>query len=91
MIAVIFEAVPADGRRQDYLDIASDIRPLLDKIDGFVSVERFQSLNDPKKLLSLSFFKDEDAVRQWRILYQHRKAQFKGRQAPNDSRDAHSE
>lgn len=79
MIAVIFEVEPAEGRRQDYLDLAAELRPLLEGIDGFLSVERFQSLSDPNKVLSLSFFRDEEAVRQWRILSAHRNAQAQGR------------
>lgn len=79
MIAVIFDVEPAPDHKRDYLDIAADIRPLLEEIEGFVSVERFQSLTNPEKLLSLSFFANEEAVRQWRVLSQHRKAQSKGR------------
>jgi heme-degrading monooxygenase HmoA len=79
MIAVIFEVFPADGRKEEYLDIAAGLRPILQEIDGFISVERFQSLTDPKKILSLSFFRDEDAVRQWRNTMAHRSAQAKGR------------
>lgn len=79
MIAVIFEVEPASDHKQDYLEIAADMRPLLNEIEGFVSVERFQSLTDPAKLLSLSFFENEEAVRQWRVLSHHRKAQSKGR------------
>jgi len=79
MIAVIFEVTPADGRKDDYLAIAAAIRPELDAIDGFISVERFQSLTDPKKILSLSFFRDEAAVKTWRNLDAHRAAQSKGR------------
>ena len=79
MIAVIFELEPIEQYKQDYLDIAADIRPLLDEIEGFISVERFQSLTDPNKLLSLSFFENEDAIEQWRNLTQHRQAQSKGR------------
>jgi len=78
MIAVIFEFWPATGR-QEYLDIAASLRPLLDQVDGFISIERFQSLTDPDKLLSLSFFRDEEAVKQWRSLEAHRSAQAKGR------------
>ena len=74
MIAVIFEVEPAEGRKQHYLDLAAELRPLLKEIDGFLSVERFQSLSDPKKVLSLSFFRDEAAVRQWRSLSAHRNA-----------------
>ena len=79
MIAVIFEVWPAEGRRQEYLDIAAALRPLLDQIDGFISIERFESLYEPGKILSLSFFRDESAVAQWRALEQHRSAQTKGR------------
>lgn len=80
MIAVIFEVEPAGGAGQDYLEIAAGLRPLLDGIEGFVSVERFQSLTDPGKLVSLSFFEDEDAVRRWREVPEHRAAQSAGRQ-----------
>lgn len=79
MIAVIFEVHPADGRKEHYLDIAARLRPQLEKIDGFISVERFQSLTDPSKILSLSFFRDEAAIEQWRNLSAHRSAQSKGR------------
>lgn len=79
MIAVVFEVEPADGRKQDYLDIAAEMRPMLDEVDGFISVERFQSLTNPQKLLSLSYFRDEAAVAQWRNLSAHRGAQRKGR------------
>lgn len=79
MIAVIFEVEPAEGRKGDYLDIAAEMRPMLDEIDGFISVERFQSLTDPRKILSLSFFEDEDAIARWRNLNAHRGAQAKGR------------
>lgn len=79
MIAVIFEVEPAEGRKQDYLDIAAEIRPMLGKVEGFISVERFQSLTDPRKILSLSFFEDEMAVARWRNLSAHRGAQKKGR------------
>lgn len=79
MIAVIFEVWPAEGERQHYLDIAAELRAELVLIDGFISIERFQSLTDPDKMLSLSFWRDEDAVRQWRNLPNHRIAQGKGR------------
>lgn len=79
MIAVIFEVSPADGERQHYMDIAATLRDDLSAIDGFISVERFQSLNDPDKLLSLSFWRDEEAVQQWRNLVSHRTAQTIGR------------
>ena len=79
MIAVIFEVWPAEDRRQEYLDIAADLRPLLDEIDGFISVERFESLSEPGKILSLSFWRDEAAVEAWRQLAEHRAAQARGR------------
>jgi heme-degrading monooxygenase HmoA len=79
MIAVIFEVWPADGRKQDYMDLAASLRPLLDRIDGFISIERFQSLSDPGKILSLSVFRDEDAIKAWRTTMEHRVAQAQGR------------
>ena len=79
MIAVIFEVWPAEGRQQEYLDIAAGLRPLLEQVDGFISVERFESLTEPGKILSLSVFRDEAAVARWRALEKHRTAQAKGR------------
>ena len=79
MIAVIFEVMPKAEHKQEYLDIAASLRPLLDEIDGFISIERFQSLSDPGKLLSLSFWRDETAIAQWRQLEAHRMAQRQGR------------
>lgn len=79
MIAVIFEVRPASGRMDDYLDIAANLKPILDDIDGFISVERFQSLSDPEKLLSLSFFENESALEAWRNISAHRNAQQEGR------------
>ena len=80
MIAVIFEVEPAAGRRQEYLDLAAQLRPELEKISGFISVERFQSLADPGRMLSLSFFRDEAAVQAWRNLPAHRATQRMGRE-----------
>jgi heme-degrading monooxygenase HmoA len=79
MIAVIFEVWPADGRRESYLDHAARLRPELEKIDGFIFVERFQSLTDPAKMLSLSFWRDEAAVARWRNHMEHRATQAAGR------------
>jgi heme-degrading monooxygenase HmoA len=103
MIAVIFEVVPASGRIDLYLDTARDLRPLLDDIDGFISIERFRSLTDPTRLLSLSFWRDEAAVKAWRNSEQHRAAQSLGRsgvfdnyrlndrnEVPDDSRAFHA-
>ena len=79
MIAVIFEVWPHPDHRSDYFDIAATLRPELEKIDGFISVERFESLTDKGKVLSLSFWRDEDAVARWRNMAEHRAAQAKGR------------
>ncbi|MGN6536016.1 MAG: antibiotic biosynthesis monooxygenase family protein [Mesorhizobium sp.] len=79
MIAVIFEVEPADGERDTYLGIAAGLKPLLETMDGFISVERFQSLADPARVLSLSFWRDEEAVRGWRNTEEHRQAQRAGR------------
>lgn len=79
MIAVIFEVHPAPGQRQAYLDTAAALRPLLERIDGFLSIERFESLGTPGKLLSLSFWRDEEAVAHWRNTEAHRAAQVHGR------------
>jgi heme-degrading monooxygenase HmoA len=79
MHAVIFEVEPEEARRQDYLDIAARLRPELEQIDGFVSVERFESLSQPGKILSLSFWRDEAAVERWRRQENHRLAQRAGR------------
>lgn len=79
MIAVIFEVLPAAGCREAYLDIAAGLRPLLTGIDGFLSIERFESLSQPGKLLSLSFWRDEQAVAAWRRTEAHRVAQAEGR------------
>jgi len=79
MIAVIFEVMPAPGRKQEYLDLAAALRPQLEKIDGFISVERFASLTHEGKILSLSIFRDEAAVQAWRNVEAHRLAQARGR------------
>jgi heme-degrading monooxygenase HmoA len=79
MIAVMFEVWPAPGREDDYLDIAAQLRPDLEMMDGFLSVERFESLTEPGKLLSLSFWRDEDAVAAWRNHDNHRARQGEGR------------
>jgi heme-degrading monooxygenase HmoA len=79
VIAVIFEVWPAEGHTQRYLDLAASLREELHGIDGFLSVERFRSLTEPDKLLSLSFWRDEDAVRAWRNRAAHRDVQAEGR------------
>jgi len=79
MIVVIFEVTPKPGRAQDYFDLAAELRPELEKIDGFISVERFESRTEEGKYLSLSVWRDEDAVRAWRELAEHKAAQNKGK------------
>ncbi|MBF4485684.1 antibiotic biosynthesis monooxygenase [Flavobacterium sp. CSZ] len=79
MIAVIFEVIPNEGKKEEYLNIAASLRPELDYIDGFISIERFQSFSDPEKVLSLSFWKDEESIQQWRNLEMQSHAQAKGR------------
>lgn len=79
MIAVIFEVVPSAGGRAEYLERAAQLAPLLALVDGFISIERYTSMSAPAKVLSLSFWRDEDAVRAWREQEQHRAAQAAGR------------
>jgi len=79
MIAVIFEFTPAPGRKQEYLDLAAALAPELDRTDGFVSIERFESITAPGRFVSLSFWRDEQALASWRNLAGHREAQAKGR------------
>lgn len=79
MIAIIFEVYPNDGKLDEYLDIAAKIRPIAEATEGFISVERFQSLTNPEKYLSISYFEDEAAVDRWRNIAEHRKAQIRGR------------
>lgn len=79
MIAVIFEVLPHPVRRQEYLDAAARLKPLLEQVDGFVSIERFESLSQPGKVLSLSFWRDEEAVKAWRNGAEHRAVQAQGR------------
>lgn len=81
MIAVIFEVEAHPGRKDAYLDLAATLKPQLEKMDGFISIERFESLTKPGKILSLSFWRDDEAVRRWRNVEEHRKAQTAGRAA----------
>lgn len=79
MLAVIFEVWPAPGRADEYFELAAALKSDLEKIDGFISIERFRSLVDPEKLVSISFWRDEEAIRRWRELEGHRAAQSRGR------------
>lgn len=79
MVVVIFEVWPAEGHRMTYLDLAAELKAQLERVDGFISVERYESLTEKGKLLSLSTWRDEAAVRAWRNVADHRAAQSKGR------------
>ena len=79
MIAVIFEFTPAEGRFPEYMDLVAQLKPELEKTVGFLSIERFQSITSPGKYVSVQFWRDEESVRKWRNLQQHREAQKKGR------------
>jgi len=81
MIAVIFEVWTKPGRQQDYLAIAAALKPELEANDGFIAIERFSSLSEEGKLLSLSFWRDEESVRRWRENLHHREAQHAGRES----------
>jgi len=81
VIAVIFEVRPHPDTTRAYLDAAERLRPSLARVDGFLSIERFESLTEPGKILSLSFWRDEEAVRTWRNVEEHRRAQSAGREA----------
>lgn len=85
MIAVIFEVTPTESGKQEYLDIAADLKKHLSNMNGFVSIERFQSLSDKSKILSLSFWDSEESITQWRNLEKHRIAQKKGRDSLFDN------
>ena len=81
MLAVIFEVYPSTDGKQEYLEIAAELRKFLENRDGFISIERFQSLSKEGKILSLSFWRDEEAIASWRNLLEHREAQKRGRQS----------
>ena len=81
MIAVIFEVIPSEEGKSEYLEIAAELRSILENRDGFISIERFQSLTEEGKILSLSFWRDESAVAKWRNVLEHRSAQKKGKES----------
>jgi heme-degrading monooxygenase HmoA len=81
MYAVIFEVKPLKEGKEEYLEIAAGLRKFLEDRDGFISIERFQSLNVDRKILSLSFWKNEESITEWRNLLEHRNAQRKGKEA----------
>jgi len=84
MIMVIFESWPADGKQQAYLDMGAALQPHLEGLDGFISIERFQSVTDPGKLLALSVWRDEAAVAAWRNREEHRRVQHNSRKSVFD-------
>jgi heme-degrading monooxygenase HmoA len=75
MIAVIFESWPKPGKKEAYLDMAAVLMPLVEAVDGFISVERFESVSEPGKMVALSFWRDEEAVAKWRNVVEHRRVQ----------------
>jgi heme-degrading monooxygenase HmoA len=79
VIAVIFEFTPAEGRFSEYMDLVGTLKADLDKAEGFISLERFESITTKGKFVSLQFWRDEEAVRKWRNLQRHREVQAKGR------------
>ena len=79
MIAVIFEFTPAEGRFPEYMKLVDTLREDLAKAEGFISLERFESITSKGKFVSLQFWKDEESVRKWRNLQKHREAQRQGR------------
>ncbi len=81
MIAVIFEVEPKPGQSDKYFGLAASLRPELEKIDGFISVERFESLTHTGKYVSLSFWRDEQAVTKWKSHTEHKTAQEQGKQS----------
>jgi heme-degrading monooxygenase HmoA len=81
MIAVIFEVWPVENGAKEYFDLAAGLRPLLEEIEGFISIERFESLATKGKYLSLSFWRDEESIRTWRNMEEHRTVQAKGRRS----------
>jgi heme-degrading monooxygenase HmoA len=79
MMVVVFQVTMRDGRTQEYFDLAAELRPELEKIDGFLSVERFESVAEPGKYVSLSFWRDAAAIETWRTQRRHRAAQERGK------------
>ena len=79
MIAVIFEFTPREGRFPEYMELVGQLKPELDKAEGFISLERFESITTPGKFVSLQFWQDEESVKKWRNVQKHREAQAKGR------------
>lgn len=79
MIVMIFEYTVIEEQMDNYLHESTELRRHLGKIDGFISVERFSSSTTPGKFLAIGYFETEDAVRQWRNLPEHRRAQTLGR------------
>jgi len=81
MFAVIFEVKPTTAGKDEYLKIAANLRMFLEGREGFLSIKRFQSLVEEGKILSLSFWTNESAIKKWRNVMEHRLAQQKGKEA----------
>jgi heme-degrading monooxygenase HmoA len=81
MLAVIFEVIPTEEGKSEYLKIAAKLHSFLENRDGFISIERFQSLTEEGKILSLSFWRDENSIAEWRNVLEHRNAQKKGKES----------
>jgi heme-degrading monooxygenase HmoA len=81
MIAIIFESWPDPDRKDAYLEAAARLKPLVEAQDGFLSIERYESLTHPGKFVSLSFWRDEEAVTKWRQVEEHRRVQDQGRKS----------
>ena len=79
MIAVIFEFTPAPGKTEEYFALGTALKADVEKFDGFISIERFESVTNPGKFVSLSYWRDEDALAKWRNVQGHREAQARGR------------
>src|SRR5579884_788552 len=79
MFSVIFEVLPADGKKAAYLDLAKHLKPMLERIDGFVDNERFESQLRPGWVLSHSTWRDEKSLVRWRTEGEHHRVQEKGR------------
>jgi heme-degrading monooxygenase HmoA len=79
MFSVIFEVHPRQEKFDLYLDLAKRLKPILERIDGFIDNERFESTRRPGWILSHSTWRDEKSVVRWRTVAQHHDTQQRGR------------